>query len=732
MTSIIHFHSLSGAMDESPPCYLLQIDEYKFLLDCGWDEHFSMGVIDNLKRHIDQIDAVLLSHPDQFHLGALPYLVGKCGLNCPVYATIPVYQMGQMFMYDLYQSMYNVEDFNLFNLDDVDAAFDKVVQVKFNQVIALKGKGIGISVVALPAGHTVGGAIWKISKAGEEDIVYAVDFNQKKERHLNGSALEKLTRPSLLILDCSNAAYLQARRRTRDETLITNIFTTLRNKGNVLIPTDTAGRVLELVHMLDQLWRNRNSGLFLYSLIFLTNVSYNTVEFAKSQIEWISDKLMKSFEGARSNPFSLKHVKLCHNMNDLNNVPEPKLVLASNANLESGFSREVFLMWASNPKNTIILTHRTAPGTLTRDLIDHGGNRNVKLTIKKRVPLEGVELEEYNNKIDSNKNTLDCSGFDNDTVSMQDEQKLLADTDCSHSTELTKKDTEPVFPYYEEKFKYDAYGKIIKQEDYINFDNGYVSDVNAAYAHNNKAVDVQEEVDPNDLPSKCVEYECVIHVAAKITQIDFEGRSDGESLKQTVLSLRPRRLLLVRGSETNTNTVLDFTKVLSDSRVFAPEVGQFLNVTAETHIYQVRLTNKLLSTISFRKGKNEELAYIDAKLKLKDNVTGESDMEIDGNTPQHDKLLNVEEQQLYSLEPLPKSEVCSHEKLFINRLKLSHFKQLLSKNNICCELSGGVLWCCNRTVCVRRNSSGKILIEGLISQDYYTIRRLLYDQFIVI
>lgn len=30
-------------------------------------------------------------------------MVGKCGLNCPIYATIPVYKMGQMFMYDLYQ-----------------------------------------------------------------------------------------------------------------------------------------------------------------------------------------------------------------------------------------------------------------------------------------------------------------------------------------------------------------------------------------------------------------------------------------------------------------------------------------------------------------------------------------------------------------------------------------------------------------------------------------------------
>lgn len=62
------------------------------------------------------------------------------------------------------------------------------------------------------------------------------------------------------------------------------ILTTLRIKGNVLIAIDTAGRALELLHMLDQLWRNKESGLSTYSLVFLTNVGYNTVEFAKSQV----------------------------------------------------------------------------------------------------------------------------------------------------------------------------------------------------------------------------------------------------------------------------------------------------------------------------------------------------------------------------------------------------------------------------------------------------------------
>jgi cleavage and polyadenylation specificity factor subunit 2 len=50
MTSIIKFTALSGAQDESPPSYLLQVDEFCFLLDCGWDEKFDMTVIENIRK----------------------------------------------------------------------------------------------------------------------------------------------------------------------------------------------------------------------------------------------------------------------------------------------------------------------------------------------------------------------------------------------------------------------------------------------------------------------------------------------------------------------------------------------------------------------------------------------------------------------------------------------------------------------------------------------------------
>lgn len=104
----------------------------------------------------------------------------------------------------------------------------------------------------------------------------------------------------------------------------------------------------------------------------------------------------------------------------------------------------------------------------------------------------------------------------------------------------------------------------------------------------NKAKNGNDDFDTCDVPSKCLTFDQTIYVAAKIVHIDFEGRSDGESLKQILLSLKPRRLILVRGPPNSSKVVLNFSKAFSDSTVFSPKVGQCLNVTSETHIYQVK------------------------------------------------------------------------------------------------------------------------------------------------
>jgi cleavage and polyadenylation specificity factor subunit 2 len=95
-----------------------------------------------------------------------------------------------------------------------------------------------------------------------------VDYNHRRERHLAGSVLESLTRPYLLITDSQNAMYEQPKQKDTVRKMIDQIQSALRQDGDVLILTDTAGRVLELLQILEEVWKK---GLSVYKLVFLTS-----------------------------------------------------------------------------------------------------------------------------------------------------------------------------------------------------------------------------------------------------------------------------------------------------------------------------------------------------------------------------------------------------------------------------------------------------------------------------
>lgn len=91
---------------------------------------------------------------------------------------------------------------------------------------------------------------------------------------------------------------------------------------------------------------------------------------------------------------------------------------------------------------------------------------------------------------------------------------------------------------------------------------------------------------PTDIPTKCIQVTRTMTVNASVTYIDFEGRSDGESLQKILAQLRPRRVVLVRGSQKDTE-ILAQQAQSAGARVFIPGRGETLDATTETHIYQV-------------------------------------------------------------------------------------------------------------------------------------------------
>jgi cleavage and polyadenylation specificity factor subunit 2 len=50
MSSIIRFTPLLGAKSEDPLCYLLEVDQLRILLDCGWSDDFDPRTLARLAK----------------------------------------------------------------------------------------------------------------------------------------------------------------------------------------------------------------------------------------------------------------------------------------------------------------------------------------------------------------------------------------------------------------------------------------------------------------------------------------------------------------------------------------------------------------------------------------------------------------------------------------------------------------------------------------------------------
>jgi cleavage and polyadenylation specificity factor subunit 2 len=191
-----------------------------------------------------------------------------------------------------------------------------------------------------------------------------------------------------------------------------------------------------------------------------------------------------------------------------------------------------------------------------------------------------------------------------------------------------------------------------------------------------------------EIPTKCHTEKLVLQLRCKIISIDYEGRSDGESIKKILLNIKPRNLIIVHGNEKSTLEMQQYCQKqqLVQDRIFTPRLGDVVNATLETQIYNVRLKDELVSSLKFQKLKDYELAWVDAIIRTK-NFQAES--ETFNPTSSSTNMLDFG----LSLHPLPKENAKVHGTVFVNEPKLSDLKQILTQNDIQAEFHGGVLVC---------------------------------------
>ncbi|KXS20522.1 hypothetical protein M427DRAFT_66501 [Gonapodya prolifera JEL478] len=785
-SSYIKFTALSGARDTGPPCYLLEIDQAKILLDCGWDDAFDPETIPHLKSIAHQLDAVLLSHPDVTHLGALPYARSKLSLTCPVYATLPVSQLGRLAVSDALSSRTALEPFDLFDTKDVDKAFSGVVLLHYRQNTALGGRNAeGLYITPYPAGHSLGGTVWHIQK-DEDRIVYAVDFNHTRENLLPpcafitpGPSLDALSEPSVLIVGSRNAldgvgdsasaplsdpqvAFGMAAvgRRVREGAIVETILGTLRSSGSVLIPISHPSRLLELGYLLHTEWERRRHPWPVAALGWTWSEVHAQ---ARSMLEWMGSEVDARFQRDRENPLSISRIKFLKTTLELSKLPAgtPRVILCPSATLDRGPSRDLFLTMCIDPRACVIITERqkedTAAGRLwkewakrvagegTREL-PGGVSVETEMAVKlhHKIPLTGDELIAHHRAEILRKeaqlaelqlaNPLAAPSGDADADSEDD--ALVADVEEARNPLLVHFDAYlgpaagrgqaaqfRMFPSAEGRRRWDEYGEVIDPEQYMgkemHFGNAEAIRGRVAERGKEDSMDVDVPSVPDvesgapEVPSKYLTEDRVLQVRCTVRYVDLEGLADGRSMRNILPGVRAKKIILVHGLQAATDYMQSFclSNPSLTNEVVAPRVGETVNVSTARNMYQIKLTDQLVSSLRMARLGDYQLAFVDGVIRFPP----------EGGDPILD---------LPPADGLGSSLTAFQQpSIIVGDMKLSKFRDVLAAEGIRSEFAeGGVLVCNGGTVAIRKSASGQITIEGVLGEDYYKVRQLVYAQ----
>ena len=209
-------------------------------------------------------------------------------------------------------------------VEQVEETFESISTLRYLQPYHFShGRLGGITVTAYNAGHTLGGAIWKLRSPSQGTILIALDWNHNRERHLDGTALlgapgggassgapgggggggssEAVRRADLLISSVERGLVANIRRKDRDAAIIDLVHKTLQSNASVLFPIDPSARLLELLVLLDQHWAYAYRHVR-FPLCLVSHTGSEVIERARALLEWMTREWATAAAAAANNP----------------------------------------------------------------------------------------------------------------------------------------------------------------------------------------------------------------------------------------------------------------------------------------------------------------------------------------------------------------------------------------------------------------------------------------------
>jgi len=267
----LKFINLTRQTEIGANSYYLEIGHHRLVLDCGMHpKNLGEDALPNFKAIADRdIEAILVSHAHQDHIGTLPLLMRRFS-NARIFMTEATAEIGSTLLHNSVNVMTRQRaraeamSYPLFTHRETDRASERWRWCPLRQRISITGERSSesgtdaLTFEFFDAGHVLG-STGIVLRAGGHTVFYTGDVNFDNQTIMEAAIFPE-GKIDILIIECTRGDHAKPEGWTRagEERRLAEAIGRAFERGScVLIPVFALGKTQEMLAMLHKFRRER-------------------------------------------------------------------------------------------------------------------------------------------------------------------------------------------------------------------------------------------------------------------------------------------------------------------------------------------------------------------------------------------------------------------------------------------------------------------------------------------